>query len=102
MSAELRRDHGCVVEHNAISLPTQRAPHLTTRPNPDRSRWRRRYTSAAVAVDLAAVVASAALYAACGRASDASVVAVGVVVVALTGAALRVARAWDPVVLGQG
>ena len=103
MTAELRRDHGDVTRHVEVPLPAQRSPYIPlAQPSPERSRWQGRYTGAVVSVDLAAVVASAALYGLWGNATGGSVVLAGTVVVAITGIALRVARAWEPSVLGQG
>src|SRR4051794_2047258 len=101
MTAELRRDLGGVGRRATVPLPAQRSPYLpVTQPSPERSRWQGRYTGAVVTVDLAAVVASAALYGLWGSASSGSVVLAGAVVVVLTAVSLRVARAWEPSVLG--
>ena len=103
MTAELRRDHDSVTRLATVPLPAQRAYHgPTMQPAVDRRRWERRYTAGVVAVDLAAVVTSAGLYATWGNARPGSVLVAGVLVVALTAAALRVARAWEPSALGQG
>jgi exopolysaccharide biosynthesis polyprenyl glycosylphosphotransferase len=71
-------------------------------PEPPRPRWQRWFRRAAVVSDLAAVVVSAALYAQWGTAPLPVVLAIGTVVFVLTCAALGVARAWDPLVLGHG
>jgi exopolysaccharide biosynthesis polyprenyl glycosylphosphotransferase len=103
MTAELHRHHSGATRHATDSLPAQRAPYVPTgQPPPERSRRKRRQTGAAVTVDLAAVLASATLYQVWGSAKAGSVVVAGAAVVALTAVALRVARAWDPSVLGQG
>ena len=103
MTAELRRNHGSVADHATVSLPAQRPPYVPVAPpSPERSRWQGRYTSAVVVCDVAAVVLSAALYGLWGHADVGSVLVAGTVVVLLTAVALRVARAWDASVLGQG
>jgi exopolysaccharide biosynthesis polyprenyl glycosylphosphotransferase len=100
MTAELRRDLG---RHTRVPLPAQRAPHIPAPPPaPDRTRWERRYIGGVVAVDLAAVSTAAGLYAVCGDAAPPSVLVAGLLVLALTATALRVARAWEASVLGQG
>ncbi|WP_233159742.1 sugar transferase [Pseudonocardia sp. MH-G8] len=69
------------------------------RPGP---RWQRWYRTGAVVSDLLAVAVSSALYAQWGQASLQVVLVIGAVVLVLTGAALGVARAWDPMVFGHG
>ena len=74
MTAELRRDLGGVERHATVPLPAQRSPYIpAAQPSPERSRWQGRYTGAVVTVDLAAVVASAALYGLWGNAAGGSV-----------------------------
>jgi hypothetical protein len=103
MTAELRRDLGGVEGHAGVPLPAQRAPRIPSPPPaPDRSRWERRHTAGVVAVDLAAVVAAAALYRVWGGADGASVLVAGTAVTAVTVAALGVSRAWESSALGQG
>ena len=103
MTAELRRDLGGVGRHATVPLPAQRTPHAPVpQPAPDRLRWQHRYTAGSLPSTWLAVVASAALYGLWGDATSESVLLAGTVVVALTVAALRVARAWEPSVLGQG
>src|SRR4051794_5690125 len=103
MTAELRRDLGGVGRHATVPLPAQRSPYIpVAQPSPERSRWQGRYTGAVVTLDLAAVVASAALYGLWGNARTSSVLLAAAGVVVLTAVSLRVARAWEPSVLGQG
>jgi exopolysaccharide biosynthesis polyprenyl glycosylphosphotransferase len=67
-----------------------------------RARWLRWFRRAAIVSDLLAVVVSSALYSQWGSAPPGVVLVIGAVVFVLTAAALGIARAWDPLVLGHG
>jgi exopolysaccharide biosynthesis polyprenyl glycosylphosphotransferase len=103
MTAELRRNVDAARSPDMAALLTQRA--LGTPPAvrlPRRSRWQGPYTCAVIAVDLTAVLASAVLYGVWGNATSRTMLIAGTVVIAVTAAALGLARAWEPSVLGQG
>jgi exopolysaccharide biosynthesis polyprenyl glycosylphosphotransferase len=103
MTSELRQEHSGLDPSGRVRVPAQRGDHAAQiSPATERLSWQGRYQGAVVAVDLAAVVSSAALYAGWGRAETTTVLLGGGVVVALTAASLQVARAWEASALGQG
>src|SRR5690349_13792902 len=104
MTAELRRDHGSPARNALPAQQTSSPAHFAPpiRPSPERSRWQRRYRCSVITVDVVAVVGSASLYRLWGTARGASLLVAAAAVVLVAACALRVARAWDPAVLGQG
>ncbi|MGH3718857.1 MAG: sugar transferase [Pseudonocardiaceae bacterium] len=69
-----------------------------------RARWEIRYAHAAAGTDLSAMAVSLGLYRWWGQPSgtDHLPAALGLMLIALTAAALAITRVWDPSVLGQG
>ena len=102
MTAKLRQDRADVESRALISLPAQRTPSPAMRPPLASLQWLRRYTASIVGVDLAAVLAASTAYQIWGHATSGSVIVAGAGVSAVTVAALRIARAWESSVLGQG
>jgi exopolysaccharide biosynthesis polyprenyl glycosylphosphotransferase len=99
-AVDITRDIERPVRRIRVPEPGQRG--RPRRAEQTRSRWLRWFRRAAIGSDLLAVVASAALYTQWGSAPPQVVLAIGAMVFVLTVAALGVARAWDPVVLGHG
>jgi exopolysaccharide biosynthesis polyprenyl glycosylphosphotransferase len=102
MTAEMQWRHDDVDRLVAMAVPVQRGRSPGPSTPPDRRRWQRRYARAAAGTDLLAVSVSSALYAVWGSAEDLLVAQAGLVVVALSAICLRLARAWEPALLGQG
>ncbi len=94
------------IERPVLQVPGprsgERARLLEAQPEPARPRWQRWFRRAAIVSDLLAVVVSSVMYAQWGTAPVQVVLAIGAMVFVLTCAALGVARAWDPLVLGHG
>src|SRR4051812_45505352 len=83
-------------------IPAQRPDSPGTTASTGRRSWQRRYASAACMTDLTALAAATGVYGLWGHAGGATIVWGGAVVIAQTAAVLAAARAWKPIVLGQG
>ncbi len=99
MSARAQHEHVDV-----RTTPAPRRPGVLFLPGASRPRpgWQRRHASGVLATDIVSVLASSGLYALWGEAAPQMVLVFGVAVTVLAVAALGVARAWDPAILGQG
>src|SRR3712207_4946484 len=102
MPAKMQWMLGHVERLVTVDVPPQQSRSTAAPGTPDRRRWQRRYARAAAGTDVLAVALSSASYALWGNAPDLLVVQIGLVVVALSAACLRLARAWEPSMLGQG